>query len=77
MTPASWPCGHPRTRDNTQSIGRGGQTRCKICRRVTARESARRRRKAGLLEPEVRAAVATLTERGLGEAEIAARLRLG
>jgi len=54
--------------------------RCRICRRVTARESAQRRRAQGkrpaYLEPEVRDAIATLTARGLGEAEIAARLRL-
>lgn len=70
----TWPrCGHPRTPENTQSIGRGGQVRCKTCRRVTARESARRKRS---LEPEVRAAIVTLTERGLAPADIAARLRL-
>lgn len=80
MTPAHWPCGHDRTPANTQSIGRGGQVRCRLCRRVTARESAQRRRAQGkrpaYLEPEVRDAIVTLTARGLGEAEIAGRLRL-
>lgn len=80
MTPGAWPCGHPKTRENTQSIGRGGQTRCRLCRRVTARESARRRRGLTVrrveLEPEVYEAMATLAARGLAPAEIAARLRL-
>lgn len=79
MTPA-WPCGHDKTPDNTQSIGRGGQVRCKTCRRVTARESAQRRRGLGVrrveLEPEVRDALVTLAARGLAPAEIAVRLRL-
>lgn len=80
MTPALWPCGHDRTPGNTQSIGRGGQVRCRLCRRVTARESARRRRllvdPRPYLEPEVRDAIATLTARGVAPAEITRRLRL-
>lgn len=80
VTPSHWPCGHERTRDNTQSIGRGGQVRCRLCRRVTARESAARRRAQGkrpsYLSREVRDAIVTLTARGLAPAEIAERLRL-
>jgi hypothetical protein len=38
-----WPCGHPRTLDNTQSVGSAG-VRCRECRRKIARESARRAR---------------------------------
>lgn len=33
-----WPCGHPRTPENTQPIGKAG-TRCRTCRRKLARES--------------------------------------
>ena len=76
----TWPCGHERTPGNTQSIGRGGQVRCKTCRRVTARDSARRRRllvdPRPYLEPEVRDAIATRQARGVSESEIARRLRL-
>lgn len=44
VIPANWPCGHERTEANTQSVGRGGQVRCRTCRRVIAKESAQRRR---------------------------------
>ena len=33
-----WPCGHPRTLDNTQRIGRAG-VRCRTCRRSIGRKS--------------------------------------
>jgi len=39
----TWPCGHPLSPSNTQSIGKAGE-RCRECRRKVARESARRRR---------------------------------
>lgn len=39
-----YPCGHPRTSENTQTVGRRNGVRCKICRRRTARESLRRKR---------------------------------
>jgi len=43
LTPPSlWPCGHPRSPGNTQSVGKGGQVRCRECRRRIARESRRR-----------------------------------
>lgn len=31
-----WPCGHPRTEENSQTIGKAG-VRCKECRRQIAR----------------------------------------
>lgn len=40
----AWPCGHPRTPENTQTIGMGNGVRCRECRRAIARESARRKR---------------------------------
>jgi crossover junction endodeoxyribonuclease RusA len=42
---ATWPCGHPRTPANTQSIGKAGE-RCKICRREIGRASMARHRAA-------------------------------
>lgn len=27
-----WPCGHPKTDENTQSVGKAG-VRCRVCRR--------------------------------------------
>lgn len=38
-----WPCGHPRTSENTQAIGEAG-IRCRTCRRTIAREWARKAR---------------------------------
>lgn len=37
-----WPCGHDRTPDNTQSVGKAGE-RCRACRQHIAREYARRK----------------------------------
>lgn len=37
----TWPCGHERTEQNTQRIGKAG-LRCRKCRQKIARESARR-----------------------------------
>ena len=42
VPPATWPCGHDRSKANTQSIGGGGRTACRTCRRRIARESWRR-----------------------------------
>jgi len=42
---AKWPCGHPKTEANTQTVGKGG-ARCRICRRKITRNY--RRRKAGI-----------------------------
>ena len=40
----TWPnCGHPKTPENTQHIGKAGD-RCRLCRRQINRESERRRR---------------------------------
>lgn len=39
----TWPCGHARTAENTQGIGKAG-LRCKLCRRQTALRSKLRRR---------------------------------
>lgn len=39
---SAWPCGHPRTPENTQSVGESGQ-RCRECRRAIARRSAGKR----------------------------------
>lgn len=39
---ADWPCGHPRTPGNTQSIGKAG-VRCRLCRRRISREHNARR----------------------------------
>lgn len=36
-------CGHPRTPENTQHIGKAGD-RCRICRQKITREDKRRRR---------------------------------
>jgi hypothetical protein len=42
----SWPCGHPRTPENTQRLGKAGD-RCRICRRrLNAECETRRRAKA-------------------------------
>jgi len=38
----TWPCGHPRTEANTQSVGDAG-VRCRLCRRKINRLSAQRR----------------------------------
>lgn len=37
-----WPCGHPRTPENTQPIGKAG-TRCRTCRRRISVQSYRAR----------------------------------
>ncbi len=39
----NYPCGHPRTPENTQSVGIGNGVRCKECRRRIRRDSAYRR----------------------------------
>lgn len=38
-----WPCGHERTEENTQAIGKAG-VRCKLCRRAIARRYYQRHR---------------------------------
>lgn len=38
-----WKCGHPRTDENTQRIGKAG-VRCRICRQLIAREYNRRKK---------------------------------
>lgn len=52
-SPTQYPCGHPRTPENSQSIGVAG-VRCKACRRRIARESGRRmyhaKRRASIFE---------------------------
>lgn len=35
----TWPCGHERTPENTQSVGDRNGVRCRTCRRETARKS--------------------------------------
>lgn len=37
-----WPCGHPRTDENTQSVGVAG-VRCRECRRRISREYSQRK----------------------------------
>lgn len=34
---ATWPCGHPKTEANTQSVGDAG-FRCRLCRRAISRK---------------------------------------
>jgi hypothetical protein len=34
----TWPCGHERTAENTQSVGSAGK-RCRQCRRVIAQRA--------------------------------------
>lgn len=46
----SWPCGHPRTADNTQSVGSAG-VRCRECRRVISRNHETRKRLAAAMAP--------------------------
>ena len=41
-----WPCGHPRTEANTQSVGRDNGSRCRTCRRAVTRRSAAKYRAA-------------------------------
>lgn len=38
----NWPCGHPKTPENSQRVGSGNGVRCRECRRRIARESAAR-----------------------------------
>jgi len=45
-----WPkCGHPRTPENSQSVG-DDRLRCKICRREIARRSDRKCRRGPMQE---------------------------
>lgn len=37
MSGKAWPCGHPRTPENTQKVGVAG-VRCRECRRRISRE---------------------------------------
>lgn len=37
-----WGCGHPRTPENTQAVGKAG-VRCRTCRRKIANAYARRK----------------------------------
>lgn len=46
-----WPCGHPRTPENTQSIGVAG-VRCRECRRVIALRSHNKRKPAPKRQPK-------------------------
>jgi len=39
-----YPCGHPRTPENTQSMGAGNAPACRLCRRRVCRESYHRRK---------------------------------
>ena len=38
----TWRCGHPKTAENTQSVGKDNGTRCKTCRQEISRRSAAR-----------------------------------
>jgi hypothetical protein len=44
---STWPCGHPKTDENTQSVG-VGRVACRECRRRITREHAARKRNGGL-----------------------------
>jgi hypothetical protein len=47
----TYPCGHPRTPENTQHVGMGNGVRCKTCRREISKRSAiKRRRELAALE---------------------------
>lgn len=39
MSSGAFRCGHPKTPENTQTVGVANGVRCRICRRKTARES--------------------------------------
>lgn len=42
----TYPCGHPRTPENTQRVGVSNGVRCRECRRKITREWARRQAEA-------------------------------
>ena len=46
----NWPCGHPKTEVNTQSVGKAG-VRCRLCRRAIARKYQRLERGAPVDTP--------------------------
>ncbi len=49
-----WPCGHPRTPENTQPIGKAGE-RCRTCRQRITRDSLRRRYRVNYLPKQIEA----------------------
>ncbi len=52
MENETWPCGHPRTELNTQTIGKAGK-RCRQCRQLITREHNRRKQGFYTRNPDI------------------------